>query len=115
MQEHLKQQKVNAPPTPLTGKVDIYAAREGLAMVMDGLRFMEKAGAKVSKASILFDGKICLLPVVEIHGYLLGISVMDDGSRTFTTNGVSVMEPMAVTDEKPITPAAESGKECNDG
>jgi len=94
MQAQSKQVKTNAQTTSPTGKVDIHAVREGLAMVMDGLRVMEAAGAKVSKASILFDGKICLLPVVEIEGVLLGISVTEDGSRTFTTNGVSVMDKM---------------------
>ena len=103
MKAHLKPKKQTAPPMPPTGKVNISAAREGLAMVMDGLRVMEGAGTKVSKAIILFDGKICSLPVIEIPGFVLGISVMDNGEKVFTTNGVSVMEAMTVMDEAPIT------------
>lgn len=103
MQAHLKKQSKNAPATPPTGKVNIHAAREGLAMVMDGLRVMEASGAKVSKATILFDGKICVLPVIEFPGYLLGVSVMDNGEKVFTTNGVSVMDKMTVMDEAPIS------------
>ena len=61
-------------------------------MVMDGLRVMEQARAKVSKASILFDGKILLLPVIEITGHTVGIAVMDSGEKVFTTDGISVME-----------------------
>jgi hypothetical protein len=99
MQEHSTKQVKNAQPTPPTGQVNINAAREGLAMVMDGLRVMEQARAKVSKASILFDGKILLLPVIEITGHTIGIMVMEkvvDGKtvteRVFTTDGISVME-----------------------
>ncbi len=99
MQEHSKVKKQNAQPTPQTGKVNIDAAREGLAMVMDGLRVMEQAGTKVSKAVILFDGKICSLPVIEIPNYLLGILVMENGDSVFTTNGISVMETMPVMDK----------------
>ena len=108
MQAPSKAQSQNAPPTPPTGKVNIDAAREGLAMVMDGLRVMEMAGTKVSKAVILFDGKICSLPVIEIPGYVLGVSVMENGERVFTTNGVSVMESMPVMDKKPLV--MDSGK-----
>ena len=99
MQELLKRPAKNAPPTPQTGQVDIIAAREGLAMVMDGLRVMEQAGTKVSKAAILFDGRICSLPVIEITGHTIGISVMEKNingktvmERVFTTDGISVME-----------------------
>lgn len=92
MQEHLTKQEKVAPLTPPSGSVDINVAREGLAMVMDGLRVMEMAGTKVSKAIILFDGRICSLPVIEIPGHGIGISVMDNGKKVFTTDGVSVME-----------------------
>lgn len=92
MQEHSTKLVKNAQPTLQTGQVDINAAREGLAMVMDGLRVMEQARAKVSKATILFDGKILLLPVIEIQGHTVGISVMDSGEKVFTTDGISVME-----------------------
>lgn len=99
MQELLKTPAKNAQPTPQTGQVDIIAAREGLAMVMDGLRVMEKAKVKVSKAAILFDGRICSLPVIEIPNHTIGILVMEktvDGEkvmeRVFTTDGISVME-----------------------
>lgn len=102
MQAHSIKQKPIVPLTPLIGKVDIHVAREGLAMVMDGLRVMETARVKVSKATILFDGKICVLPVIEIPDYLLGILVMDNGERVFTTNGVSVMDKMSVMDENPL-------------
>ena len=98
MQEHLTAKKESATPTPPTGKVNILAAREGLAMVMDGLRVMEQAGTKVSRAIILFDGKICSLPAIEIPGFALGVSVTESGESVFTTNGISVMEVMEVTE-----------------
>ena len=81
-------------PTLQIGKLDISAAREGLAMVMDALRVMEAAGVRLSKASVLSDGKICMLPMIEIPGHKIGISVMDDGKYVFTTDGVSVMAVM---------------------
>ena len=99
MQERLIKQVKNAPPMPQAGEVNIDAAREGLAMVMDGLRVMEQAGTKVSKAAILFDGRICSLPVIEITGHTIGILVMEKNingkkvmERVFTTDGISVME-----------------------
>jgi hypothetical protein len=79
--------------------VDINVVREGLAMVMDGLRVMENGKAKVSKSTILSDGKICLLPVLNIPGHGIGIietTVMEGGKpkivRVFTVDGISVME-----------------------
>lgn len=92
MPEPLKMSDNSVKPTPQTGKVNIDAAREGLAMVMDALRVMEAAGMKLSKASILYDGKICLLPMIEIPGHKIGTLVMEDGKTVFTTDGVSVME-----------------------
>jgi len=99
MKAHLKKQNPSVPPTPQTGKVSIDAAREGLAMVMDGLRVMEQAGTKVSKALILFDGRICSLPVIEIPGHTIGILVMDSGEKVFTTDGISVMEAAPVMEK----------------
>ena len=94
MPEPLKMSDKIAQPTLQVGKLDILAAREGLAMVMDALRVMEAAGVSLSKASILSDGRICMLPMIEIPGHKIGISVMDDGKYVFTTDGVSVMAVM---------------------
>jgi acetyl/propionyl-CoA carboxylase alpha subunit len=89
MQEHLKRQETSVKPTPQTGKVDIHAAREGLAMVMDALRVMEMAGAR-TKATPLSDGKTFVL-LIEIPGHGIGVAVMD-GKKVITTDGVSVMD-----------------------
>src|SRR5690349_354036 len=65
MQEPLKKQEANVKPTPPAGKVDIDAAREGLAMVMDGLRVLQTSGARMTSARILpgqSGGKILLFP-----------------------------------------------------
>jgi hypothetical protein len=94
MQEPLTKLDTSAKPTQPIGKVDIHAAREGLAMVMDALRVMEAAGMKISKAVILYDGKICALPAIEIPGHGIGIAVMDNGKTVFTTDGVSVMDKL---------------------
>ncbi len=93
MQEPLRVQKQNVQPMPQTGKVDIHAVREGLAMVMDSLRVMEQAGVKLSKAVILYDGKICLLPMIEIDGHGIGLTVTE-GKQAFTVDGISVMEAL---------------------
>lgn len=98
MQELSTKQEKNAPPTPQTGKADINAVREGLAMVMDGLRVMEQAGARVSKAMPLSDGKTLLLPVIQIHDHVLGYTVMDD-KKVFTVDGISVMEVVTLESE----------------
>ena len=91
MQEHLKTRKKNAPPIPQAGVVNIDVVREGLAMVMDGLRVMELGGATTSKATPLFDGKMLLLPTIQVHDHALGYKVMDE-EKIFTVDGVSVME-----------------------
>lgn len=91
-QEHLKPKETNAQLTPPIGKIDTNAVMEGLAMVMDGLRVMERAGAKLSRTIILFDGKIMSLPAIEVAGHGLGIKVMDNGEKVFTVDGISVME-----------------------
>lgn len=102
MPEPLKMSDKAVKHTPPIGKVNIDAAREGLAMVMDALRVMEAAGMKLSKASVLYDGKICLLPMMEIPGHKIGILVMDDGKHVFTTDGISVMDalPPVMDEEK---------------
>jgi hypothetical protein len=108
MQEPLKKQEVNAKPTPQAGKVDINAAREGLAMVMDGLRVLQTAGARMTSARILSSqsgGKILLFPMIEIPGHVVGIAVMDNGKSVFTTDGVSVM------DKLPVMETVMDGKE----
>jgi len=101
MPEPLKKSDTNAQPMPPTGSVDILVVREGLAMVMDGLRVMATGNAKLSHASVLSDGRICLLPMIEIPGHVIGIKVMEvmEGGKTvkkqvFTTDGFSVMEVM---------------------
>jgi hypothetical protein len=99
MQEPLTKLDTSAKPTQPIGKVDIHAAREGLAMVMDALRVMDAAGVKISKAVILYDGKICALPAIEIPGYGIGIVVMDSGKTVFTTDGVSVMDKLPVMEK----------------
>jgi hypothetical protein len=86
MQEHLKKTKAIAPPTPSTGKVDMDAFRLGLAMVMDGLRVMARAGAKVTVPHPMKDGGI-LLSMVFVHDHV--ITVMD--KKMFAIDGVSVM------------------------
>jgi hypothetical protein len=88
MQEHSKQVKVNVPPMPNTGKVDMDAVRLGLAMVMDGLRALSVAGVQVSRSTPMISGAM-LLPVILLHDHIF--SVMDKG-KMFTIDGVSVME-----------------------
>lgn len=88
MQEHLKQTKAIVQPTPNTGSPDMDAIRLGLAMVMDGLRVMAKAGAKVTKPYPMKNGSI-LLSMVLVHDHV--ISVME-GGKVFLIDGVSVME-----------------------
>ena len=95
MKEHLKPTVTNAPATLITGKGDINMeqVRLGLAMVMDGLRVMAKAGARVSKPAAIRNGAI-LMPVVLIHDHILTVM---EGGRMFAIDGVSVMEePKAV-------------------
>lgn len=78
-------------------------------MVMDALRVMEAAGVSLSKPSVLSDGRILLLPMIEIPGHGIGVSVMENGKMTFTTDGISVMDKYPpVMDTPPPTPAAES-------
>lgn len=101
MQEHSIKSETDAKPTPPTGKVDIHAAREGLAMVMDALRVLQSAGARMTSARILESrsgGKICMLPMIEIPGHVVGLTVMDNGKTVFTTDGVSVMDKFPVMD-----------------
>ena len=90
MQEHSSKTKVNAQPMPITGKGDINMeqVRLGLAMVMDGLRVMAKAGARVSKPAAIRNGAI-LMPVVLLHDHVLTVM---EGGRMFAIDGVSVME-----------------------
>jgi hypothetical protein len=99
MQEHSTQTEASVKPTQPIGKVDIHAAREGLAMVMDALRVMEAAGVKLTKAAVLYDGRICLLPAIEIPGHGVGISVMESGKSVFTVDGVSVMDKLPVMEQ----------------
>jgi hypothetical protein len=99
MSEPSKQTEVNANPTPPIGKVNIDAAREGLAMVMDGLRVLQMAGAKMTLPRVLESpsgGKILLFPMIEIPGHGIGFTVMENGKAVFTTDGVSVMESLPV-------------------
>jgi hypothetical protein len=96
MQEHLTKTGTNAKPTPQTGKVDIHAAREGLAMVMDALRVLQAAGVRMTSPRGLTsptDGKILLFPMIEIPGHGIGVAVVD-GKNVFTTDGVSVMDKL---------------------
>jgi len=90
MKELSSKTKASVQPTPITGKGDINMeqVRLGLAMVMDGLRVMAKAGARVSKPAAIRNGAI-LMPVVLLHDHV--ITVMD-GGRMFAIDGVSVME-----------------------
>jgi hypothetical protein len=99
MQEPLTKQEAGAKPTPQTGKVNIDAAREGLAMVMDALRVLQTANLKMTPAKILSSqsgGKILLFPMIEIPGHGIGIAVMDNGKSVFTIDGVSVMDKLPV-------------------
>ena len=92
MQEHLKQEKVTVPPTPITGKVDMDAVRLGLAMVLDGLRVMARAGARVTKPHAMTAGTATgaiLLSMVHVPDH--AITVMD-GGKMFAIDGVSVMD-----------------------
>lgn len=101
MSEHSTQTGTNVKPTPPAGKVDIHAVREGLAMVMDGLRVLQSAGARLTSARVLTGhsgGKILLFPMIEIPGHDVGISVMENGKAVFTTDGVSVMDKLPVMD-----------------
>jgi hypothetical protein len=118
MQELSTKTKTNAPATQPNGKLNIDAAREGLAHLMDGLRMIQNAGGKLSRAVILFDGKICQLPMIELPGHVLGIAmteVMEKGrpaqKAVFTTDGVSVMEALPVMDPTPPVMEAGHGKE----
>lgn len=94
MKAHLTETKTSVQPTPITGKGDINMeqVRLGLAMVMDGLRVMAKAGARVSKPCAIRNGAI-LMPVVLIHDHV--ITVME-GGKMFAIDGVSVMEKPGV-------------------
>lgn len=99
MKAPLKKQESTANPMPPTGRANISAAREGLAMVMDALRVLQTAGLKMSSARVLSSrsgGKILLFPMIEIPGHVVGISVMDNGKSVFTIDGVSVMDKMPV-------------------
>ena len=90
MKELSSKTKVNVPTMPITGKGDINMEqiRLGLAMVMDGLRVMAKAGARVSKPCAIRNGAI-LMPVVLIHDHVLTVM---EGGKMFAIDGVSVME-----------------------
>ncbi len=90
MKELSKETKANAQPMPITGKGDINMeqVRLGLAMVMDGLRVMAKAGARVSKPAAIRNGAI-LMPVVLLHDHVLTVM---EGGKMFAIDGVSVME-----------------------
>ena len=95
MKELSSKTKVNVQPMPITGKGDINMeqVRLGLAMVMDGLRVMAKAGARVSKPAAIRNGAI-LMPVVLLHDHVLTVM---EGGKMFAIDGVSVMEePKAV-------------------
>ena len=99
MSEPSKQTDTSAKPTPPIGKVNIDAAREGLAMVMDGLRVLQTAGAKMTSPRVLESpsgGKILLFPMIELPGHGIGFAVMENGKAVFTTDGVSVMEKLPV-------------------
>lgn len=99
MSEHSKPTDTSVKPTPQIGKVNIDAAREGLAMVMDGLRVLQTAGAKMTSPRVLESpsgGKILLFPMIEIPGHVVGFTVMENGKTVFTTDGVSVMEALPV-------------------
>lgn len=98
MKAHLTETKTSVQPTPITGKGDINMeqVRLGLAMVMDGLRVMAKAGARVSKPCAIRNGAI-LMPVVLCHDHI--ITVMD-GGRMFAIDGVSVMDTQNVVMDK---------------
>lgn len=97
MSEHLKKTEIDAPLTLPIGKVNIPAVREGLAMVMDGLRVMAIAGVTVTRPLPLQDGRL-LLPAIALHDHDLGVVMDEKGSITFTVDGKSVME--AVMDGK---------------
>ena len=88
MQEHLKQEKATVPPMPITGKVDMDAVRLGLAQVMDGLRVMARAGARVTKPHAMTTGAM-LLSMVQVPDHV--ITVME-GGKMFAIDGVSVMD-----------------------
>lgn len=60
-------------------------------MVMDGLRVMALAGATVTRPYPFQDGRL-LLPALEIHDHKLGAVMDEQGSITFTVDGVSVMD-----------------------
>jgi len=95
MQEHLKKTKAIAPTTPNTGEVDMDVFRLGLAQVMDGLRVMARAGAKVTVPHPMKDGGI-LLSMVYVHDHV--ITVMD--KKTFAIDGVSVMAKRETVEAK---------------
>ena len=88
MKELSSKTKVNVPTMPITGKGDINMEqiRLGLAMVMDGLRVMAKAGAVVTVPHPMKNGSI-LLSMVSVHDHV--ITVVD--KKTFAIDGVSVM------------------------
>lgn len=90
MKELSSKTKASVQPMPITGKGDINMEqiRLGLAMVMDGLRVMAKAGARVSKPAAIRNGAI-LMPVVLIHDHVLTVM---EGGKMFAIDGVSVME-----------------------
>lgn len=105
MQDHSRKSDQNAKPTPQTGKVDIHAVREGLAMVMDALRVLQGAGVRMTNPRILTSpsgGKILLSPMIEIPGHRIGIAVTE-GKIVFTVDGVSVMERL-------VTEGIKNGK-----
>lgn len=114
MSEHSNQTEIGAKPTPQIGKVNIDAAREGLAMVMDGLRVLQTAGAKMTSPRVLENpsgGKILLFPMIEIPGHVVGFKVMETGKTVFTTDGVSVMEALPVMEPGHGTVMDGHGKE----
>lgn len=102
MKEPSEKIDTNVTATPPSGKVDINAVRMGLAQVMDGLRTIGMAGAKISRPYRLQNGSL-LLPVIIVHDHELGlISVMDgqEMGLAFTIDGISVMDKEAWNEKK---------------
>jgi hypothetical protein len=118
MSEVLTPIKTAAPPTPHSGKVNIDALREALAHLMDTFKMLQDARANLSRAVILYDGKICQLPAISIPGHEIGLptkTVMEKGQPVervvFTLDGISVMDAPPVTDLVESVTDAGHGKE----
>lgn len=91
MSEPLKKTKKNAQPMPRSGKTGITAVREGLAMVMDGLRVMAENGVTVTRPYPFQNGRL-LLPAIEFRDHSFGVVTEEGGRPVFTIDGKSVME-----------------------